>query len=648
MVLKLEPLNRFLKYAVLLIFLSSSAILNLSCLQAATAQAHHPQNKTVPKAIYVDEPLDQLLHDVPETKTLQREQDQSQLATILEQCAKNVDMEFKNFTDLTAKESVSENRANPTTDQWGQPKATLNDQPNLFQNEYSYFIVREGTLVETRIREYRRDRFGSGGTEPHALPLLAAVPSLTFLSTNFVSSLLYFSSDLQREERFRYLGEQQVGQQSAYVLAFAQVVGVATMGFAMRATSGETINWFMQGIAWIDKSTFQILQMRTDLLAPLSLLPDCGQDQNQFQTLIQFAALQPNGVSGMVWLPTEADIHEQFRDCKNPLVQNARNVHRFSDYRLYSHDDADAARKEMPDGNPQLYQHAVHPYLELPLPQLMKRVPQLKGISPTSDQKALAKILQQTGQQVDAFFVHLGDLSAKEDITQERLASGTLPGGMPGGTLQAMQRSHDNYLILRHTGNGPPRIEEFRTDAKGKRLEETGVENGFFVTSGFALSSIHFATAYQWDSRFVYLGDQKIGGHDTYVLAFAQLPSESRVEVTIQGKNGTKLRLLSQGIAWVDKSNFHILRLRTDLLTPQPDIGLTEQTTTINYAEARFVDAPPLWLPRDVNVYIQFTEHPSAGARDLGAGVMEEAFRNTHHYSNYLLYRVSTKMGVSP
>jgi hypothetical protein len=647
MVLKLKPLTPFLKSAGLILFISSSAILNLTSVHSASDQAHHPQNKTVPRAVYVDEPLDQLLHDVPETKTLQRDQDQTQLAMILEQCAKNVDMEFKNFTDLTANESVSENRANPTNDLWGQPKTTLNDQPNLFQNEYRYFIVREGTLVETRIREYRRDRFGSDGAAPHESPLLATVPDLTFLSTNFVSSLLYFSSDMQSEENFRYLGEQQVGQRTAYVVAFAQVPGAATMGFAMRATNGETTNWFMQGIAWIDKSTFQILQMRTDLLTRFSLLPDCGQDQNQFQTLIQFAAVQPNGVSGMVWLPTEADIHEQFRDCKNPVVQNARNVHRFSNYRWYSHDDA-GARKEMPDGSPQLYQRAVHPYLELPLPQLMKRVPQLKGISPASDQKTLAKILQQTGKQVDAFFVHLGDLIANEDITQERLASGTLPGGMPGGTQQAKQRSHDNYLILRHAGNGPPRIEEFRMDAKGNRLDETGLENGFFITSGFALSSLHFATAYQWDSRFVYLGDQKIGGHDTYVVAFSQLPSEAHVAVTLRTRDGSGLHLLSQGIAWVDKASFHIRQLRTDLLAPQPEIGLAEQTTTITYSEVRFADAAPLWLPREVNVYIQFAEHPSAGAVDLGAGVMEEAFRNTHHYSNYLLYRVSTKMGVSP
>ncbi len=649
MALRLKPLVPFLKFVALILFVNCSRSgLNVGLpAQIASYQTHLRQNNTVPTASYVDEPLEQLLQAIPEIKTLQPAQDQTQLAMILEHSRKNVDVEFKNFNDLVAKEIVSEIRANPTTDLWGQSKTTLNNQPNLFQNEYSYFVVREGTLVETRIREYRRDRYGSDGAKPETSPLLAAAPGMTFLSANFVSSLMYFSSDLQGEERFRYLGEQHVGVRTALVVAFAQVPGVATVGFTMKTPNGKESNWFVQGIAWIDKSTFEILQMRTDLLARYSLLPTCSQIQDQLQTFIQFAAVRPNGVSDVLWLPTEADVHGTLGDCKNP-IQIARNVHHFSEYRRYDHEEANVANpKETAAGTASVPQLAFHPYLELPLTQLMKRIPQLKGISPAPDQDALSMILQQTGKQVDAFFVHLADLIAHEDITQERLASGTLAGGMPRGTmLQAKQHTQDSYLILRHTGNGPPRIEEFRMDTKGNRLDETGVENGFFITSGFALSSIHFATAFQWDSRFLYLGNQKIGGHDTYVVAFSQLPSETHVAVTMRGRNGSNFRLLSQGIAWVDKTSFHIRQLRTDLLAPQPEIGLAEQTTTITYSEVQFADAAPLWLPRDVDVYIKFKEVPSAGASDLASRVMDQGFHNIHHYSKYSLYRVSTKMAV--
>jgi hypothetical protein len=650
MALRLKPLVPLLKFVALILFLfvnCSSAVLNLglSGAQIASQQTHLQQNNAFPTASYVDEPLEQLLKIIPEITTLQSAQDQTQLAMILEHCGKNVDMQFKKFSDLAAKEIVSEIRVNPTTDLWGQPTIHSNE-PNLLEDQYTYFVVREGTLVQTRIREYRRNRYGSDGAKPRTSPSFATVPGMTFLSANFASSLLYFSSDLQGQARFRYLGEQELGVRTAYVVAFAQVPGVATVGISMRMPNGDKSNWLVQGIAWIDKSTFEILQMRTDLLVPLDSSSSCQQRQD-LQTLIQFAPVRPNGVADMMWLPTEADVHETLGDCKNS-VQIARNVHHFSEYRRYGHEEANVATpKETAAPGSYAGQLAVHPYLELPLTQLMKRIPKLKGISPAPDQQALSMILQQTGKQVDAFFANLVDLIAHEDITQKRLATRTLAGGMPTGTmLQAQEHTQDSYLILRRTANGPPRIEEFRMDAKGNRMNETGVQNGFFITAGFALSSIHFATGFQWDSRFLYLGNQKIDGHDTYVVAFAQLPSEARVAVTLQARDGSGLRLLSQGIAWVDKASFHIRRLRTDLLAPQPELGLAEQTTTISYGEVRFTDAAPLWLPRDVDVNIQFTEHQAGGASDLGSRVTDETFRNIHHYSNYLLYRVSTKIGV--
>jgi hypothetical protein len=650
MALRLKPPVLSLKFIALVLFVScASAVLDLRPSDAQVAgQIHLPQNDAVPTA-YVDQPLDQLLQAIPEIKTLQPAQDQTPLAMILEHTGKNVDAQFKaeDFRDLVAKEVVSEVRANPTTDLWNQGKTTLNVQPALFQNEYSYFIAREGTLVEKRIREYRRDRHGSDGSKPKTSPVLATVPALTFLSANFASSLMYFSSDLQAQEKFRYLGEQRVGERTTYVVAFAQVAGAATVGFAMKAPNGEESNWLMQGIAWIDESTFEILQMRTDLLQRYSLLPPCP-THDQMQTLIQFAPVQPNGISGVLWLPAEADVHEIMGDCKSP-VQIARNVHHFSDYRRYDSEEASVAyTKKTTPGNPLATEPEVHPYLELPLTQLAKRIPELKGISPAPNQDALSMILRETGKQVDAFFTHLADLIAHEDITQERLGNTTLSGGMPGGsTLLARQKTHDNYLILRHSGVGPPRIEEFRMDARGNRLDETGPENNFFITSGFALTGIHFATAFQFDSRFLYLGNQAIGGHDTYVVAFSQLPSEARVAVTMQGRDGSTVRLLSQGIAWIDKESFHIRQLRTDLLTPQPHIGLAEQTTTITYSEVRLTDAAPLWLPDNVDVNIKFTEPPLGGASDLGSRLMDQTFRNTHHYSKYSLYRVSTKI-VTP
>ena len=180
-----------------------------------------------------------------------------------------------------------------------------------------------------------------------------------------------------------------------------------------------------------------------------------------------------------------------------------------------------------------------HPYLEEPLKQLIKRIPELRGIRPAADQQGLSMILAKTGERVDEFFDNLVDLIAHEEITQDQLSR--------SGAVVASEAVGDSYLILRHGSK------------KGADIDEYRMDKGFFVTSGFALSSVHFSTAFQWDSRFLYLGDQKIGGRDTYVVAYAQLPNEAHIKVTLKGRRGTTVRMLTQGIVWWIEGTLHSL-----------------------------------------------------------------------------------------
>jgi hypothetical protein len=270
-------------------------------------------------------------------------------------------------------------------------------------------------------------------------------------------------------------------------------------------------------------------------------------------------------------------------------------------------------------------------YTNEPLKQVIKNVPELREIRPAADQQQLAMILNKTGAEVDDFFKNVVDLVSQEEIQQERLGS--------FGISEVKKRMRDSYLILRRGNGARADFDEFRMDEQGNRMDEVSSHRGFLVTSGFALICVHFSTAFQWDSRFRYLGDQKIGGRDTYVVAFAQLPDEASLSVTMSGPRGTIAHILTQGIAWVDKENFHILRMRTDLLTRQPEIGLDRQTTKVIFSEVQLADVPtPLWLPRDVNVYVKLNKSLDRP---------EEQFRNVHHYTEYRQYRVSTRI-VAP
>jgi len=171
----------------------------------------------------------------------------------------------------------------------------------------------------------------------------------------------------------------------------------------------------------------------------------------------------------------------------------------------------------------QNYYANAHPYLDESLEQLIKRMPELKTIQPVPDQQALPTILEKTGEQVDDFFRKVVDLAALEEITKEKW----------GGQGQVTERlqMEDSYLILRSGAEMFGTVNEYRMDSKGNRLEEAGLNNGYFVTSNFALSHVYFSTAVQSESRFRYLGEEKVGPRDTYVVAFAQTPGEATVAV---------------------------------------------------------------------------------------------------------------------
>jgi hypothetical protein len=261
------------------------------------------------------------------------------------------------------------------------------------------------------------------------------------------------------------------------------------------------------------------------------------------------------------------------------------------------------------------------PYVDEPLTRLVERIPDLKTLQPSLDQQKLGMILQTMGRNMDDFVRDVGDLIAREDVTQEKLKS--------NGDIKAKERFQDQYLILHH-GNEWGASAEYRMDGKGNQLGPIGLSQGYLITSGYALSCIQFSTAAQSQSRFRYLGNAMLGSRETYVLAFVQHPGEVRF-ATVMKVGAKEVQMPTQGILWVDKSNLQILRMRSDLLAPNSDIQLEQRTTDVTFAEVRLQDVPnPLWLPSDVDVYIE---------------ISRQKYRNLHHYTNYRRYRVSVKIG---
>jgi hypothetical protein len=189
------------------------------------------------------------------------------------------------------------------------------------------------------------------------------------------------------------------------------------------------------------------------------------------------------------------------------------------------------------------------------------------------------------------------------------------------------------YLLLARPEKWGLGLEEFRTNNRGERTAPTGLSSGLMLSAGFASASLLFHPAYQSGASFQYLGKQLLDGRPCHVVAFAQDPGKAQMYERFNADKDSVL-VLFQGLAWVDAENYRIVRLRTDLLQPQPQIRLRRQTTEIKYAPVEFKQvAAAMWLPSEVAVTVEWKGR---------------TFRNLHKYSDFKVFNTEFKEKVRP
>jgi hypothetical protein len=257
--------------------------------------------------------------------------------------------------------------------------------------------------------------------------------------------------------------------------------------------------------------------------------------------------------------------------------------------------------------------------VDMPMDELVRKVPALKKLRPATSEQPLAPILQKVGKNVAALVRNFPNVTSREEVLEQRLSGA---GGVHDEAYQEFR-----YLSLPRSDKGDVGFVEYRTDSKARPTEPRGLYNGYLVTKGFVSLPLYFYPEYQALSRFRYLGREVLDKHNTEVVAFAQTPSTK-----IGGEfsvNGRSVHVLSQGVAWIDPADNQIVRLRTEVLTPVPEIGLRSQSTQIKFATVRFSGAGlRLWLPREVEVETEW------------CGTF---FRNVHSYSDFKLFTVDTR-----
>lgn len=248
----------------------------------------------------------------PALHNLRPAANQDQLPMVLERAGQRCALLFHDFLQVSADEEVisaSNLRARDLT------MPTPLQYPTKVR-KFRYIVIPRPSGDLPGFEEYRTDLKGN----PRDATSLG---DLFMITSDFVSLGLHLSAGDQPGSKFRYFGIQAIRNQECHVVGFAQDPERARHVEELDIETGRVI-LLVQGLAWIDSESFQILRIMTWLLAPRT---DIG--LNSQVSTVDYYPVQPSGSERVLWLPRDVEVRVHFRDI------DVRNIHHYSDFKLF-------------------------------------------------------------------------------------------------------------------------------------------------------------------------------------------------------------------------------------------------------------------------------------------------------------------------
>ncbi len=241
----------------------------------------------------------------PELANLRFDPDQDLLGPLLRKVGERVETMFRDLPNTASREDVHRDYRNLGFRQQGSTSQT-----------FSYLFLARRPEEGKGWIEVRTDRNGK--------PVLdAQLRRGGFLTSGF-AGLGYLLHPLQQSgSLYRHLGRDD-SKTGALVIAFAQRAESADI-LGSLTLDGVAHPLLFQGLVWVDPQSYQIIRMRTGLLAPRTDLGLYRQD-----TEIWFTEVRFEDRNRSLWMPHEVLVTIEW---KNGVF---RNRHRYSDYRLFT------------------------------------------------------------------------------------------------------------------------------------------------------------------------------------------------------------------------------------------------------------------------------------------------------------------------
>jgi hypothetical protein len=165
-------------------------------------------------------------------------------------------------------------------------------QPPPERKQFEYLV----TVSQNRVGTFLLDEDRDGTVDPGIFPGKVATMGLPALD-------LIFHPVMAGDFDFTCEGLGRAGGRAAWQVHFAQRVDQPVRIRAYRL-NGVTYQVHLQGRAWIDPGSFQVMRMETELQAPI---PEIFLAEEQIA--IEYAPVRFKTQNIEIWLPNEAELH---------------------------------------------------------------------------------------------------------------------------------------------------------------------------------------------------------------------------------------------------------------------------------------------------------------------------------------------------
>lgn len=191
------------------------------------------------------------------------------------------------------------------------------------------------------------------------------------------------------------------------------------------------------------------------------------------------------------------------------------------------------------------------------------------------------------------------------------------------GSLKQVAESRSNYIATIEKGpSGFFSVTEYRGDMQGTRLQ------GAITANVAAALVLVFHPLHIEEFAIACAGTADWLGYNTWRVDFRQRLDRPATMSGLEIGNN-EYTLLLKGSAWIDRNNYQIVHMETDLLQPVPDIRLKTLHQSVDYGPVTFAGgAATLWLPQTAQVTADFRGNRLAAR---------------HTYSKFQIFSVNTQ-----